>query len=553
MCVAWIAIFCLSNGGAIAQGVAVGEKSPNLHLLDWAIGSVPVTEKRQTWMDVSGRAGFAAASGARDAARAGLFATASALVPTRIEAGAAQWTRIEYRVESARANAIEERWYLSVQSPSVDRLSLFWEDAQGNWQSAHAGDAIAVSSWPIPDHNPVFLLPIDIRREGDATAEVWLRTQHARVPVAFQMGFYSESALRSNRELAYFAFGAFFSAVALAFGMCGYHIVRHRDRVFMAYAAMLTVMVGLQLQLTGLAGLGLLRNAPELNDRLSFVFAEAYALMGLVFMAVACRLTWGAGGLARLVQTSLGLGTAVMVAHALVFDRLWFVVANVAMPISMALTLLVAGLAHRRGDRYAFRLGLALMPVLVGALFPLLRNQGLLPTGFLTQYGLMLGSLLEMTMLTWFLTERSAQLRENSLRERALVSTDALTGLSHEVVFLERMHSAAVRARRLHKQFGLLVMSIRNLNDIERTAGFAGVDRALVVAAAQVQAVAREIDTASRVGRDEFALLVEGPVDEAHMTDAASRIMARMLRPNASVASTKGLTVNIAFLLLPSN
>jgi two-component system, sensor histidine kinase LadS len=475
-----------------------------------------------------------------------------------LPSGSAQWTRIEISMPTNGALGQRDaglgwqRWHLGVGSPSVDRVSLHWRDDTGAWQGLHAGDLLPVASWPIPDHNPVFPLPKSLMVEGDGASELWLRTQHARVPVAFSIELLTESALRERREVSFLLFGGFFAIAAMALALCAFHVIRDRDWVFMAYGLLVLAMIGMQAQLTGVAGLAMFNHWPMVNDRLSFMFAEAYAHAGLLFAALATRRFWGKERLARLIRLWLVFCVAVMLLHVWLFDRTLFVVANIAMPVSMLAALGLTWHGHRRGDRYAMGIGLGLLPVVVCACFPLLRNQGLLATGFLSQYGLLIGALAELAIVTWVLSERNAQMREATVRERALVSTDALTGLPHETLFLARLHSTAVRARRLNRQFGLVALCIDDLTELTGQNGFAAQDKAMVVVAGHLQQIARPIDMPVRLSANEFMLLIEGPVSVSALTDVGTRLMARLLRPVREDGHAVNLRGHITCMLLPS-
>ncbi len=538
-----MAIWVGAIGPVWAQGRSIGASTTAaLDLSDPGKQRHELNSHEATWIDAGGQAN---GSATRAVARRGEFTSAAHSPPVLLEHQSALWQRIEVRATAAP-------WYLQVNSPSVDSVSLHWEDDQGTWQVASAGDGLAVSQWPLPDHNPLFKLPINLRADADGVGELWLRVQHARVPVSLTSTLMSESALRQQRELYFLIFGAFMGCTLLVLVMCLYHTTVHKDRVFVAYGGITLSMAAMQSQLTGLAGMTFWSNLPALNDRASFAFAEIYALMGIVFMSVACGVTWRRSRLGKVLIAWLITGVSITVMHQIFFNRQMFIAANIYMPVSMLLALMIALLAHKRGDRYALRLGLGLFPVIVAGSLPLLRNQGVIETGVLSQYALMLGALIELSFLMVVLTYRSQDLRETSLRERALVSTDALTGLTHETLFLERLHGANVRARRYKKQFGLLILSLDNVSQLGREGGFAGPERAVLLAASRLRGIARDIDTPCRVAHDELALLIEGPLTAAALTDIATRVLARMLRPATELPNATPLSTHITATLLPS-
>ena len=53
-----------------------------------------------------------------------------------------------------------ERWYLEVPYPGVDRVTLYVQNAAGEWTARSAGDNIAIGEWPVPHRHPV--MPVSV-------------------------------------------------------------------------------------------------------------------------------------------------------------------------------------------------------------------------------------------------------------------------------------------------------------------------------------------------------------------------------------------------------
>src|SRR6185436_13182037 len=104
----------------------------------------------------------------------------------------------------------------------------------------------------------------------------------------------------------------------------------------------------------------------------------------------------------------------------------------------MVLTLMVLAvvtglivLVWIRGNDPDIRLiALGFLPVLVMAVFPVLRGLNLIPHSPLTRYGVVIGAALEMPILFYALSLRGSRRRESQLRAAALAHHDALTGLA---------------------------------------------------------------------------------------------------------------------------
>lgn len=99
---------------------------------------------------------------------------------------------------------------------------------------------------------------------------------------------------------------------------------------------------------------------------------------------------------------------------------------------------------------------------------------------------------------------------------RQLADLDALTGLHNYRFFHETLEREAARAQRYKRQLALIVFDIDDFKAINDRIGHLAGDAVLAEAAAQVQSVVRSADIASRVGGDEFAVILpESSLEDA--------------------------------------
>jgi diguanylate cyclase (GGDEF)-like protein len=108
---------------------------------------------------------------------------------------------------------------------------------------------------------------------------------------------------------------------------------------------------------------------------------------------------------------------------------------------------------------------------------------------------------------------RQARL-QNALRERAdwigrLASTDAVTGLANQLTFERMLELEIARATRQQTQLSVLVFDIEGFGKINEAGADAG-DQVLRHVAATLAGEVRLVDTAARIGRDEFGLIAPG-------------------------------------------
>jgi diguanylate cyclase (GGDEF)-like protein len=210
------------------------------------------------------------------------------------------------------------------------------------------------------------------------------------------------------------------------------------------------------------------------------------------------------------------------------------------------------GLVWRKSDDADIRvIALGFVPVLVMALFPILRGLNLIPNSIFTRYGLAMGAAMEMPILFYALTQRASRRRDAQHRASALPHTDALTGLADRPSLVQRLDAAMARARSQKHPCALLLVRLANAEVIHHEHGRDALDRALVVAASHLRRGAHDIDLAARVGEREFALLIEGPTTADVATARAQQLVASGLRTVQALPTDMNLRLLVVIAMLP--
>lgn len=91
---------------------------------------------------------------------------------------------------------------------------------------------------------------------------------------------------------------------------------------------------------------------------------------------------------------------------------------------------------------------------------------------------------------------------------RSLAGTDPLTGVVHGASFQELVELERSRALRYNRPFTLAYLSVDRLRDVNELRGRATGDRALQLIARTIRQNIRSMDSVSRLGGDEFGLLL---------------------------------------------
>ncbi|NTV86950.1 MAG: diguanylate cyclase, partial [Burkholderiaceae bacterium] len=101
------------------------------------------------------------------------------------------------------------------------------------------------------------------------------------------------------------------------------------------------------------------------------------------------------------------------------------------------------------------------------------------------------------------------------------------------------------------RPFAMMVLELANHASLAREHGSESAERALVLAAASLKRVVREIDTVARVGDQQFAVLMEGPCSLDEANAMATHAVAQGLRETSDLPEGAALRFHVALCVLP--
>lgn len=543
-----------TTGVRRARGLAVGlallffSFFPFLHalaitlppvVLDGSQPSVPLAQRSLYWVDPGGQLTVQEVQARQDELP---FAVRSAEHRLKLDDGAALWIRFDARAQDDHA-----RWELELARSGTDRITLYHQLANGEWKIQHAGDRLAVRDWTFPDRYPVFSL--DPRT--DAVVTYWVRIEHARVPFSGTLQIHNHNTLRELRIHQQFLLGAYFGMTLLLTATALANALVFRDTSFAAYAVYITVLGLAMASSLGVAGQFLWPDSARWNGLAEFVLMPMTAVCGLLFVRQVVQPRRIGRWLDRSALTMPVLLVALIVLDTMAPKDWTLQAVTAASAVTLALVYAMLWAAWRTGDRWVRWIALGMLPVLLAGALPVMRNFGLISSGFLSQYGMVIAAALEAPLLIYGLLQRSSLQHEAQARARALALTEPLTGLTNRHNFMLRLHDSVVRGQRYGHQSALLLIGLDNHAWFVEQHGREVADRALVITGSLLRSVARDVDTASRVDDSTLALLMEGPVREAQALAVATSIVAGGLRPSVQLPVGTTLKFKIVVALLP--
>ncbi|MDL2336584.1 MAG: EAL domain-containing protein [Pseudomonadota bacterium] len=141
---------------------------------------------------------------------------------------------------------------------------------------------------------------------------------------------------------------------------------------------------------------------------------------------------------------------------------------------------------------------------------------------------------------------------ETNRRIDALSNTDALTGLPNRRVVASRIEYALALAQREGVAFALLHLNLDRFKPINDALGSAAGDRMLVEVSKRLIATMRQVDAVSRVGADEYVILVH-QADMQRAEGAARRLLDALKPPFTVDGMNLTITASIGISLYPGD
>lgn len=103
---------------------------------------------------------------------------------------------------------------------------------------------------------------------------------------------------------------------------------------------------------------------------------------------------------------------------------------------------------------------------------------------------------------------------------------DELTGLPNRAAFLQQLHLALPKAKRMKNKLALLFLDLDSFKPINDNLGHEAGDYVLKTIAGRFRDALRESDFIARLGGDEFVVLVDDFVDAAYLGGVAQKLLA---------------------------
>jgi diguanylate cyclase (GGDEF)-like protein len=130
---------------------------------------------------------------------------------------------------------------------------------------------------------------------------------------------------------------------------------------------------------------------------------------------------------------------------------------------------------------------------------------------------------------------------------------DALTGLPNRVLFNDRLEQAVEKAKRQESEFALFFIDLDRFKQINDSLGHEFGDKVLQVVSKKLQGLVRREDSISRLGGDEFTILVEDLKHEIDVSSLAQKILSALCEPIILDGHTLYVTTSMGVSIFPND
>jgi diguanylate cyclase (GGDEF)-like protein len=471
-------------------------------------------------------------------------------------------------------------WWLEIGYPPLEYVRFYAPDGT----VMEGGARVPFSQRVVAHRNHVF--PVTFPPDAQ-TATLYVRVQSdttGLIPVRLR----SAGAFHHNNVSSYMVMGVYYG---LLFALGAYNLmlfVALRSAVFGYYVLWVIALAGGVAALNGVGSQFLWRDWTEASIAALAASLLASNALGVQFSRVFLETRTHFPRFDRLL---VAVGVIGIVGALLTFVlplRIGIQFMSVTALATTSVLIALAVAAVRRSVPSAGYYLIAWIVLLVGAGLSALRNFGLVPNMFISQYGLQIGSAFEMLLLSFALAARynalkrandeaqanllaaarrqeaeleervtartlelaqtNTRLAESEARLRDLAHHDPLTGLPNRLRFAEQLNASLMRAAASGSDAAVLLLDLDGFKPVNDTFGHAAGDAVLQAVAARLRDVLRAEDFAARLGGDEFVVVLDAPQTQDHVWRVAEKLIAAIDVPvqHGKDAVKVGVSIGIA-------
>ncbi|MEO8020341.1 7TM diverse intracellular signaling domain-containing protein [Polaromonas sp.] len=348
------------------------------------------------------------------------------------------WLRIALQ---AQADA-PAQWLLEVAYPALDQLDLYTPNNRGEFVRQSGGDLRPFASRVVPHRNHV--LPVTLQPGGENL--VYLRVQ-SQGTLSAPVRLWQAPALWQHDQLEYSLLSLYFG---LLVGLLLYNLLLYlsvRDRAYLIYVGFVGGMAVSQAALTGMGGQFFWPGQTWWNSVSPPVGMAAAAAFGILFARNFLNSAVRMPRMNRVMLALVGSWLLALLAALLLPYTVSSWMVTVLAVVSVTVVVLAGALSVRQKHPGASYFLTAWAVLLLGVATLVLHNTGVLPSNLLTSNSLLIGSALEMVLLSFALADRINI--ERNEKERAQASSQADQAMLEALSQSQERYRAVLQEREI--------------------------------------------------------------------------------------------------------
>lgn len=470
-------------------------------------------------------------------------------------------------------------WLLAIEYALLDNLDLYTVTPEGTVTHAASGDRLPFASRAV-DHRH-FTFALDLPKNTTRDYFLRVRTESSvQVPLVLKTRVY----FLNHAQRGDIGLGVYYGVIIAMFLYSLLLYFSIRDRSFLWYIIYVGGFGLGQSCLNGLSYQVLLPDSPILDDQLLLFTIGLSLLAMLLFTREFLELPKRAPALDRIMRVAIWIEASILALSFVLSYRHAISLETASVFAIAGLCVVSAAYVWRKGYRPAFHYLLAWSFMLAGIVVYASVSFGLLKKTFITEYGIQIGSCIEMILLAFALAYRFQLIREENealqreVAERLEVRVnertaelhvalgelrlanrrlqeyslrDGLTNVHNRRYLDEALPRAVSVAMQRQEPLCLLLIDIDHFKRINDTYGhLAGDDCLRDVADVLRQQVREADDFVARYGGEEFVVILPGASIEVARQRAESlrRAVAQIRVPDEQQAIALTISIGVAKL-----
>lgn len=418
------------------------------------------------------------------------------------------------------------KWFLEFAYPLMDKLDLWLKFPHSEWlHRTTTGDQRPWGTREVESPQFYFQIPRQ-------TTHLLLRLE-TNGAMRFPLALVSESVLQRDERLLQFGYGLFFGALLVMMFCNAVIYLLAAERSYLFYMALLTAVTLYQAAMSGFGFMYLWPGSGYwINEHIQPITVGLAMWFVCLFTRDVLQLELLRPRLDRLLVW-LGWSGALLAVAGILLPFRWLIHISALWPLVVIMTVVQSGIiALRARQKGAGIFVVAWSCGFLGAALFILQQLGVLAPSWMTEHGLKLGLILNMTLLSFVLVSHMQQLRrekaklEQTARDNyELALIDGLTGVPNRRAFDDRLLSEFERTSRDGTSMALLMIDIDYFKKFNDSYGHHAGDEALIrVALIMRNCLRRPTDSLYRYGGEEFTVIL-ADTDQQGADHIATRIM----------------------------